>query len=84
MQTVAIYQRRFLNFLHFYLVASNLIVRHSIIFQLSVQSIVINPLYKSGLFYYCYMLDKFIRHFRGVESIFSLLFYFILYGKSRL
>ena len=34
-----------------------------------------NPLYTGGLFH-CYILDKFICHFRGVESVLSLLFYF--------
>ena len=34
-----------------------------------------NPLYTGG-FFHCYMLDESIRHFRGVGSILSLLFYF--------
>ena len=34
----------------------------------------INPLYTGRLFH-CYMLDKSICHFRGFESISSLLFY---------
>ena len=34
----------------------------------------INPLYTGGLFH-CYILDESICHFRGVRSIFSLLFY---------
>ena len=35
----------------------------------------LNLLYTGRLFY-CYMLEESICHFRGVESIFSLLFYF--------
>ena len=35
----------------------------------------VNPLYSDG-FFHCYMLNKSIRPFRGVGSIFSLLFYF--------
>ena len=38
-------------------------------------SIYHNPLYTGG-FFHCYMLDKFVCHFRGVRSILSLLFYF--------
>ena len=36
----------------------------------------INPLYTGGLFH-CYMLDKFICHFRGIGSILTLLLYFL-------
>ena len=35
-----------------------------------------NPLY-SCRFFHCYMLDKFIPHFRDVRSILLLLFYFL-------
>ena len=34
-----------------------------------------NPLCTDGLLH-CYVLDKFICHFRGVGSVLSLLFYF--------
>ena len=38
------------------------------------QLIVLNPLYTGGLFH-CFMMVESICHFRGVESILSLLFY---------
>ena len=41
---------------------------------MSSQSL-INPLYTGGLFH-CYMLDKFICHFKGIWSILSLLLHF--------
>ena len=33
---------------------------------------ILNPLYTGGLFH-CYMLDKFVCHFRGVRPILSLI-----------
>ena len=41
------------------------------------KSMSINPMYTGG-FFHCYMLDESFRHFKGVGSVLSLLFFFLL------
>ena len=50
---------------------------HTDITSTTTYTFIFNPLYTGGL-YHCYILDKSICHFRGVRSVLSFSFYFLL------